>query len=83
MSNLKIKAQATLEFMIMFSILVVLLFALLGLWKRWADRIIERQQAYSRSRITAENQGIDQHITKNIGLGPKIEVWPPKTPGSN
>jgi hypothetical protein len=76
---MKNRAQATLEFTVMFAIMVVLLFGLLGLWKQWCDRIIQRQYDYSRSRVTKENKTIN----RNIGLGPGISPWPPNTPGSN
>jgi len=69
---MKNKAQATLEFTVMFTIMVVLLFGLLSLWKKWSDRIIKRQQDYSRSRITDENRTINNEI----GYGPPISPWP-------
>jgi len=39
------KAQAVLEFTVMFVIMMVLLFGLLRLWKKWCDHIIDRTAA--------------------------------------
>lgn len=68
---MKNKAQATLEFTVMFVMMIILLFGLLALWKRWCDRIIEDQHAYSESRVQSG------HV--DMGLGPRISPWP----GSN
>lgn len=65
MSN---KAQATLEFTVMFAIMVVLLFGLLALWKKWCDKIIDRQHEYSQDRV--ESGSVD------MGTGPEIPYWP-------
>jgi len=45
------KAQATLEFTVMFVIMMILLFGLLALWKKWCDRIIDRQHEWSQERV--------------------------------
>lgn len=47
------RAQAVLEFTVTFVIMMVLLFGLLSLWKKWADRIIDRQRAYNLGRVGA------------------------------
>ncbi len=47
------KAQATLEFTVAFVIMMVLLFGLLGLWKKWSDNIIRRQINYNENRVKA------------------------------
>ena len=47
------KAQATLEFTLIFVIMVALLMGLLGLWKWSSDNIIKRQVAYNGSRTLA------------------------------
>jgi len=52
---MKNKAQATLEFAVMFVIMVILLLSLLALWKKFSDRIIERQQAYNAGRNSPMN----------------------------
>jgi len=75
---MKNKAQAALEFMVTFVVMSVLLYSLIILWKQWSDRIIIRQQAYSRSRMEAVNSnGLDQYVNKNvyIGPGPSIDPW--------
>lgn len=45
------RAQATLEFTVTFAIMVILLFSLLSIWKKWSDKIIDRQRAYSQDRV--------------------------------
>ncbi len=55
------RAQATLEFVVTFFIMVILLYSLLILWKKWCDKIIERQHAYSQSRIVSGSSGIDKN----------------------
>ena len=45
--------QATLEFTLIFVIMVALLFGLLGLWKWSSDSIIQRQLKYNTSRLEA------------------------------
>jgi len=45
--------QATLEFTLIFVIMVFLLMGLLGLWKWSSDNIIKRQVAYNGSRVGA------------------------------
>ena len=47
------KAQATLEFTLIFVIIVALLMGLLTLWKWSSDNIIKRQRNYNSSRLTA------------------------------
>lgn len=47
------RAQATLEFTVTFVIMMVLLFGLLSLWKKWTDRIIDRQRLYNEGRVGA------------------------------
>lgn len=65
---MKTKAQATLEFMVTFAIMVILLFSLLSLWKKWCDKIIDRQRKYSQDRVKAG--------TYNMGLGDYIPYLP-------
>ncbi len=62
------KAQATLEFTVAFVIMVVLLFSLLSIWKKWADKIIDRQERYNQGRVSSG--------TYNIGYGPTIPYLP-------
>lgn len=69
------KAQATLEFTVMFVMMIILLFGLLSLWKAWCEKIIEDKRSYSRGRVREGNRNID----RDIGLGPRISPWP----GSN
>lgn len=45
------RAQATLEFTVTFAIMVMLLFSLLSIWKKWCDKIIDRQREYSQDRV--------------------------------
>lgn len=45
------RAQATLEFTIMFFVMVVLLLSLLTLWKKYTDKIVDRQKAYNDDRV--------------------------------
>lgn len=47
------KAQATLEFTLIFVVMVALLFGLLGLWKWSSDNIIRRQIEYNAGRVSA------------------------------
>ena len=47
------KAQATLEFTLMFVIMVALLFGLLSMWKWSVGSIVKRQQAYNATRLSA------------------------------
>jgi hypothetical protein len=46
------KAQATLEFTVVFAILVALLMGMLSLWKWSSDRIVRRQVKYNSERIS-------------------------------
>lgn len=62
------KAQATLEFTVTFVIMAVLLISLLTLWKRWCDKIIERQRDYSASRVETGSY--------SIGYGQPIPYMP-------
>lgn len=57
MGSVRNKAQATLEFTVTFVIMVILLFSLLAIWKKWADKIIERQQSYSGGRVEQGTYG--------------------------
>lgn len=50
---MKLRAQATLEFTLMFVVLAVLLMGLLGLWKWSSDNIVKRQQSYNATRLQA------------------------------
>ena len=47
------KSQATLEFTLIFVIIVMLLFGLLSLWKWSVNNIVYRQKAYNSSRTQA------------------------------
>jgi hypothetical protein len=47
------KAQATLEFTVVFVIMVTLLMGLLSLWKWSSDNIVERQNKYNQTRKQA------------------------------
>ena len=47
------KAQATLEFTLIFVIMAALLMGLLGLWKWSSDSIIQRQLRYNATRLEA------------------------------
>lgn len=47
------KAQATLEFTVIFVIMVTLLMGLLGLWKWSSDNIVSRQLHYNATRLAA------------------------------
>lgn len=48
-----VKAQVTLEFILVFVIMVFLLMGLLSLWKWSSDNIIRRQMNYNSTRIEA------------------------------
>ncbi|MFA5092501.1 MAG: hypothetical protein WC543_00955 [Candidatus Omnitrophota bacterium] len=50
---MKNKAQATLEFTVVFIIMVALLIGMVKLWKMSSDRIISRQVEYNASRLKA------------------------------
>ena len=47
------KAQATLEFTLVFVIIAVLLLGMLSIWKPASDSIVKRQIGYNKSRVTA------------------------------
>jgi hypothetical protein len=47
------KAQATLEFTVIFVIMVALMASLLGMWKWSVSNIVKRQQSYNGSRLSA------------------------------
>lgn len=47
------KAQATLEFTLIFVIMVALVMGLLGLWKWSSDNIVKRQLSYNSTRLQA------------------------------
>ena len=47
------KAQATLEFALVFVIIVALLMGLLGLWKWSSDNIVKHQLLYNTTRVGA------------------------------
>jgi hypothetical protein len=47
------RAQATLEFTVVFIIIAFLLIGMLSLWKWSSDRIVKRQLNYNDNRITA------------------------------
>lgn len=64
----KNKAQAALEFVITFVLMVILLFSLLSLWKRWCDKIIDRQRDYSHNRVESGSY--------STGLGPPVPWMP-------
>ncbi|MCX5706984.1 MAG: hypothetical protein NTW13_04950 [Candidatus Omnitrophica bacterium] len=57
------KAQATLEFTVIFVIIIMLLFGLLGLWKWSADNIVRRQMWYKGSRVPAGSGSADSRVT--------------------
>ena len=65
---MKSKAQATLEFTVTFAIMVILLFSLLLIWKKWCDKIIDRQRDYSRNRVVSGSY--------DMGLGPELPYLP-------
>lgn len=65
---MKNKAQATLEFTVTFVIMILLLFGLLAIWKKWADKIIERQYNYGKNRV--ENGNWDGNW--DVGTGAPI-----------
>jgi hypothetical protein len=48
-----VTGQATLEFTLMFVIMVALIFGLLGMWKWSVTNIVKRQEAYNSSRLAA------------------------------
>lgn len=50
---MKTKAQATLEFTLIFVIIVALLLTLFVLWKWTTDNIVKRQKWYNGSRTAA------------------------------
>jgi hypothetical protein len=45
------KAQATLEFTVVFVIMIFLLMGMLRLWKWSSDRLVQRQQIYESQRL--------------------------------
>ena len=47
------RAQVTLEFTLIFVIMIALLAGLLSLWKWSSDNIIKRQVSYNSSRVAA------------------------------
>jgi len=47
------RAQATLEFTLVFIIAVALLMGLIGLWKWSSDNIVKRQLKYNQTRLQA------------------------------
>ena len=47
------KGQATLEFTLIFVIMVALTLGLLGLWKWSSDNIVKRQLEYNKTRVEA------------------------------
>ena len=50
---MKIKAQATLEFTLIFVIIVAVLLTLFVMWKWSTDNIVKRQKWYNNSRKAA------------------------------
>ncbi|MFA5311072.1 MAG: hypothetical protein WC355_02030 [Candidatus Omnitrophota bacterium] len=50
---MKRKAQATLEFTLIFVIIAVLIFGLLTFWKWSSDNIVKRQVRYNQTRVQA------------------------------
>lgn len=65
---MRTRAQATLEFTVAFFLMVILLYSLLMLWKKFSDKIIERQHDYSGKRVISG--------TYDVGLGPTIPYLP-------
>ena len=53
----KKKGQATLEFTLMFVIMVTLVFGILGLWKWSVGNFVNRQTYYNSSRLSAGTIG--------------------------
>ncbi|MFH1077576.1 MAG: hypothetical protein V1753_12250 [Pseudomonadota bacterium] len=60
------KAQATLEFTVVFIIMITLLFGLISIWKIPSDGIVADNRAYNASRVAA-GSGIPAY---EAGLGP-------------
>lgn len=52
------KAQATLEFTVVFVIAVFLLLGMLSLWKWSSDRIVSRQVQYNGGRLSAGKRDV-------------------------
>jgi len=47
------KGQATLEFALVFVVIVVLLLGMISTWKPASDSIVRRQIGYNNSRVSA------------------------------
>ena len=60
------KAQATLEFAVVFVIMIMLLFGMLSLWKWSSDRIVKRQVEYNSTRLAVANDTLDPTIVPSI-----------------
>ena len=68
---MKAKAQATLEFTMIFVIIVALLLALVTAWKWSTDNIVKRQKWYSGSRVES-----GQILPEGIAVTSQATVTP-------
>lgn len=75
------KAQATLEFAVVFIILIILLSGLLSIWKIPSDGIVTDNLAYNASRVAA-GSGIPEYEA-GLGVLPVIIVRPDASGGSS
>lgn len=63
------KAQATLEFTLIFVLMAALLMGLIGLWKWSSDNIIRRQLNYNTTRVGAGSGTGDNSVINTISTG--------------
>jgi len=63
------KAQATLEFTVVFAIMVFLLLGMLSLWKWSSDKIVNRQVRYNSERLKSGARDVQpEGVAKIIKL---------------
>ena len=69
------RAQATLEFTVVFVIMVALLLGMLSLWKWSSDNIVKRQIAYNASRLQEGKRGpAVEPVPEERSRGPNVAI---------
>ncbi|MDD5129218.1 MAG: pilus assembly protein [Candidatus Omnitrophica bacterium] len=63
---MKKKAQATLEFTVVFVIMVFLLMGMISLWKWSSDNMVKRQIDYNASRKEAGTRSSDSTVSPQL-----------------
>jgi len=68
------KAQATLEFTVVFVIMVTLLMGLLTLWKWSSDNIVNRQKKYNETRVGAGSSSPGEPSGSGMFQAPAVSI---------